>query len=290
MLKETPPLSGTVTGPPSGNSPPPPPRKRDLGDRILAGCFVASLFINLGLGIWLSFADIYGTKRTADDARKQIKIKVYRPPVKVKPKPKPKPKPKIKPPPPKVIPKVVVRVKPPPPRPQPPPPTPPLHLGSVSKGTPSPKAVDVGPTSTAPPVAVPTPPPPPVPVPEAPPPPVPTPPAPVVKAPPPPPPVVHPKGYNADIANSTPSAPIGDWPSPQFPSDIDASSLSGDCVLEIYVDATGHVSRVRIKHSSGNSQWDNICADAVKVVRFQPAYQDHLPQSEVYEKSYGVNG
>ncbi len=263
-----------------------PSRDSKYGDRILVWCFLASIVINLGFGLWLNYADIYGEKRQAD-TNKVMKIATYKPPIKQKPKPKPKPK--VIPPKPKIIPKIV-HVQP---RPTPPRPAPPQHF-TVGTHSTSKTAIVVEPPS------VPTPPQPVAPVqpenttvqptPPAPPPPAPTPPvkyvppappAPVYHAPPapkptPPPPPPRPKNYLPGVDSRDASLNDSSIQTPDT-SGMDSTSFTGPCVISFEVDENGRISGARIKKSSGNNEFDNKCRDAVQGGRGVPAVQDHIP-------------
>ncbi len=264
------------------------PQSRDgkLGDRILIWCFLASILINLGFGLWLNYADIYGEKRQAE-TNKVMKVAVYKPPIKQKPKPKPK----VIPPKPKVIPKIVHVQPRPQPRPTPPRPAPPQHF-TVGTHSTSKTAIVVEPPSTPTPTVVqpvqpenttvaPTPPapppPPPAPVYHAPP----APPAPVYHAPPapkpaPPPPPPRPKNYLPNVESRDASLNDSSIQSPDT-SGMDTSSFTGPCVISFEVDENGRISGARIKKSSGNNDFDNKCRDAVQQGRGTPAVQDHIP-------------
>lgn len=264
------------------------PHSRDSkrGDRILIWCFLASILINLGFGLWLNYADIYGEKRQAD-TNKVMKVAVYKPPIKQKPKPK------LIPPKPKIIPKIVhVQPRPTPPRPTPPRPAPPQHftVGTHSK---SPTAVVVEPP--APPVreapvqpvqpqnttVTPTPPAP-APPPPAPSAPKPAPPAPVYHAPPapkpaPPPPPKHDRNYLP--INARPAEISGN-------PTVDASGIdpppTDECVVSATITVDGQIRHVRVKKQSGSIEFDNRCVDAVqRDARGVPAVQDN----EKYEAS-----
>lgn len=282
MLKEQLPPETENLQPQSGDS--------KLGDRILIWCFLASILINLGFGLWLNYADIYGEKRQAD-ANKVMKVAVYRPPIKKKPPP---PK-KIIPPKPKIQPRVVhVRPRPTPPPPRP---TPPQHfnLGNHSK---SPTAIAVEPAPTPQPTVVqpveptnitpaPTPP---QPKPEPPAPPVkyepPAPPAPVYHAPPappkpvyhPPPPPPRPKNYLPNIDRREATLDDSSIKTPDT-SAMDTASFTGPCVISFEVSETGRISHARIQKSSGSHDFDNECLDAVQGGHGTPAVQDHVPYS-----------
>lgn len=82
---------------------------------------------------------------------------------------------------------------------------------------------------------------------------------------------------------------IGDPPQPDLPSGLDPSELK-ECVLTVDVDDNGHVSRVRVKKSSGNGEFDDACERAIRRARFKPAVQDHIPQSSRYEAYYSPSG
>ncbi len=280
MLKEQLPPETENFQPQSGDS--------KLGDRILIWCFLASILINLGFGLWLNYADIYGEKRQAD-ANKVMKVAVYRPPIKKKPPP---PKKII---PPKIIPKIVHKL--PPPRPTPPK-APPQHFTvghhSTSKTAivveAPPPPVDntpvqpVAPENTtvqpAPPVQTPPAPTPsvkyepPVQAPPAPPAHKTAPPAP--KPQPKPEPPRHPPNYlpDVDIRQAT-----LDENSIKLPdtSSMDTSSFTGPCIVSFEVGETGRISHARVKKSSGNHEFDNACVDAVQAGHGTPAVQDHVP-------------
>ncbi len=267
------------------------PQSRDskLGDRILVWCFLASILINLGFGLWLNYADIYGEKRQAD-ANKVMKVAVYKPPIKQKPKPKPK----VIPPKPKIIPKIVHKL--PPPRPTPPK-APPQHFTvghhSTSKTAivveAPPPPVDNTPvqpvapenTTTAPTPPAPTPPAPtpavkyepPV---QAPPAPKPAPPKPVYHPPPPPP--QHPKNYLPDIDSRQATLDDSSIKTPDT-STMDTASFTGPCVISFEVSESGRISHARIQKSSGSHDFDNECLDAVQGGHGTPAVQDHVPYS-----------
>ncbi len=264
------------------------PQSRDskLGDRILIWCFLASILINLGFGLWLNYADIYGEKRQAD-ANKVMKVAVYKPPIKQKPKPKPK----VIPPKPKIIPKIVHKL--PPPRPTPPkaPPqhfivghhstsvhaipteAPPPPVDNTPVAPVAPENTTVAPTPPAPTPPAPTPAPkyePPV---QAPPAPKYEPPKPVYHPPPPP---RHPPNYIGDVDIRNASIIESSIQSPDT-NGMDQSSFTGPCVISYEVDADGHTSKARIKKPSGNNDFDNQCLDAIKRARALPAVQDHIP-------------
>jgi len=278
MLKEQLPPETEDARPQSGDS--------KLGDRILVWCFLASILINLGFGLWLNYADIYGEKRQAD-TNKVMHIRTYKPPIKRKPKPKPK----VVPPKPKIVPHIVHRITPP--RPTPPRPTP--HYAPVHTGSHSPThGVPVAPPDTpAPPVpAAPTvpdaPPAPPAPKPEPPAPPVkyvpPAPPAPVYHAPPaakppPPPPPRHPPNYIGDVDHREASIIESSIQNPDT-SAMDATTITGPCTISYEVGETGRISNVRIKKSSGNHEYDSACQQAIQGARGTPAVQDHIPRGE----------
>jgi len=278
MLKEQLPPETEDFQPQSGDS--------KLGDRILIWCFLASILINLGFGLWLNYADIYGEKRQAD-ANKVMKVAVYRPPIKKKPPP---PK-KIIPPKPKIIPKIVHKL--PPPRPTPPK-APPQHFTvghhSTSKTAivveAPPPPVDntpvqpVAPENTtvqqAPPVQTP-----PAPTPsvkyE---PPVQAPPvkqAPPYHPPPPlPPPPHHPPNYIGDVDARQASIIESSIQNPDT-SAMDATTITGPCIISYEVGETGRISNVRIKKSSGNHEYDSACQQVIQGAKGTPAVQDHIP-------------
>lgn len=279
MLKEQLPPTTEDAQPQSGDS------KR--GDRILAWCFLASILINLGFGLWLNFADIYGEKRQAE-TNKIMHVKIYRAPIKQKPKPKPK----IPPKPPKVVHVVHVR-----PRPTPPPPRPAQHftVGHHSTSTravaveaPPPPVVEapvqpVQPEATTVEKAPPAPPPTPEPPYHAPP----APPAPVYHAPPAPPkPVYHappapparPRNYLPGVETRLATLDDSSIKSPDT-SAMDTGSITGPCVLTFEVSENGRISHVRIQKSSGNHDFDSACVDVVQGGRGTPAVQDHIPYS-----------
>ncbi len=278
------------------------PQSRDskLGDRILVWCFLASILINLGFGLWLNYADIYGEKRQAD-ANKVMKVAVYKPPIKQKPKPKPK----VIPPKPKIIPKIVHKL--PPPRPTPPK-APPQHFTvghhSTSKTAivveAPPPPVDntpvqpVAPDNTTvqqAPVAPPAPTPsvkyePPVQAPPAPPAHKTAPPPP--PKPTPPPPLRHPPNYIANVESREATIDDSSIKTPDT-SAMDTSSFTGSCIISCEVDENGHLSGARVKKSSGNNDFDNQCLDAVRAGRGTPAVQDHIPYREGAEYKFGTS-
>ncbi len=271
--------------PPTTEEPGLQSRDSKRGDRILIWCFLASILINLGFGLWLNYADIYGEKRQSD-ANKVMKVAVYKPPIKRKPKPKPK----VIPPKPKIVPHIVHRITPP--RPTPPRPTPPTHF-TVGHHSTSKTAVVVEapppPVQQAPvqPVAPenttvqPTPPQP-KPEPPAPPAPKPAPPAPVYHAPPPPPkptpppPPKHDKNYLPNVESREALIIESSIQNPDT-SAMDATTITGPCTISYEVGETGRVSNVRIKKSSGNHEYDSACQQAIQGARGTPAVQDHIP-------------
>jgi TonB family protein len=58
--------------------------------------------------------------------------------------------------------------------------------------------------------------------------------------------------------------------------DIDASAITGPCVISFEVDESGHLSGVRVKRSCGSPEMDQRCADAIRHGRGVPAVQDHV--------------
>lgn len=268
-----------------------------LGDRILIWCFLASILINLGFGLWLNYADIYGEKRQAA-VNQVMHIRTYKPPIKRKPKPKP-PK--------KIIPPKVVHLKVPPPKviphytPHPPPPAP--RAASVGHLSKSRTAIAVGPVSdtpvavpqtpgndtrqAAPPVAAPAPPPavitpptPPAPVVHAPP-------APPYHAPPPPPPPHHPPGY---VATATQEAGVTDVPSVDTAGlGLDPTTINGSCVISFKVTTTGRITDAHVKKSSGNSDYDQACLSALRQAHGVPGIQDHILYEEAGEQTFSAS-
>ncbi len=268
----------------------PPRRAPALRDRLLSYCFAGSVAVNFGFALLLSRADLFGgATQTPTRDMHRMPVRVYHPPVKAPPKPPVKVvPPKLTVTPPR---RVVQRVRP---VPKPPvlPPAPPRQPPPVGSRVAfkQPDTWPVGPAdshSLGKPALPdngekqkPTVDPPSVPI---------VPPRPPVK------PDLPAKTDNTpqwenQSADVTPSAPIGDWPRPEPPSDMDASSITGSCVLRVSVSEQGRVARVQITQSSGSAEFDRLCADAVKRIRFQPAIQDGVARAAQYDKEYTFGG
>jgi TonB family protein len=273
--------------------------EKSLSDRILGWSLTASVVINLAWIALVSHSDIFGAAASFTQLHEK-KIKVFKP-IPQKPKPKevkPPPPPPRQKPPPKI--KPLKQIKPLPPRPTPRP-TPPVPTHTIkvasSKRTTSTLTTPVVPENTGPiapvvPTYTPTVQAPPVQAPpvQAPPvqaPPVQTPPvqAPPVKvipvqAPPvhvdPPPPTKTKYGYDPNF-NRSEAELIGDVPAP------DVSGLttepSNNCVISYTVDEEGHITRVRIKQTSGSPDFDDRCKAICEHLRYKPAVQDGIPHS-----------
>lgn len=68
---------------------------------------------------------------------------------------------------------------------------------------------------------------------------------------------------------------------------IDASEVKGSCVVSFDVGENGRVSNVRVKKSSGSSDFDRACQAAMRRAHCVPAIQDHIPQ--VQPMTYSFN-
>ncbi len=92
----------------------------------------------------------------------------------------------------------------------------------------------------------------------------------------------------SNLASVAPGAPVGNWAIPSLPRGFDTATVKRSCIVHVDVDATGAISHMSLKQSSGSSVFDKAGLDALAGMHFTPAYQDHIPHAVVYEKEYSV--
>ena len=113
--------------------------------------------------------------------------------------------------------------------------------------------------------------------------------------PPPPLPKEEPKPepeprHENKIADRQEPKLIGGVPRLRISGSVDTGSLrSTTIVIAFVVDERGHPTRIRVKQSSGNSDYDQAAVSAVSRARFLPAVQNGEPRDAPWEMRFRIN-